>query len=337
MEYNATLKSIAKTLGISISTVSRALNDNPRIGLKTKESVKELAKKFNYYPNINAINLLKKQVSTIGIIVPTLREEFFSYVIAGAEKVARAKGIQLVVSQSHNSKKAEIEITQSYIKSRVDGVLTSVSAETNEYSHFSLLNKSGIHTVFFDRVPRNLPANKVRSEIDLATLKIMLYLYSKNFRRIALLNGPSNLQVSDERLNAYLEAIQNLKLSTSPDYIKSTDLSIEDTTQRMHELVSLTNKPEAIVCFNDYVALHCIKACQTYSLVPNKDIYFVSLTYIGITQFTSPKPLASIDLFPEEIGTKATELLIDSLEGKKQKNYTELFVKTELVINEEIK
>lgn len=331
MNHNSTLKTIAEKLGISISTVSRAINGNPRIGIKTREEVLRVAKTLNYSPNQQAINLLNKRTYTLGIIVPTLAEEFFSFIIAGAEQVARDHGFQLIVGQSQNSTETEKEIIESFIKSRVDGVMISVASRTNDYNHFIKLQQTGIEVVFYDRVPRNLPGNKVMSEIRQGTKNAIEFLHKRNISRIALLNGPSYFQISDERLNGYLETIQALKLKTSPNYIKSTDLSEETTKQKMGELLEMGSmKPEAVLCFNDYVSLYAIKACSENSIVPNREVHFVSLTYSNLTKHTNPRPLASIKLFPKTMGKEAANMLISSITHSEDVKYNEVFIKTEL-------
>jgi DNA-binding LacI/PurR family transcriptional regulator len=331
MKHNSTLKIIADNLGISISTVSRALHGNPRIGIKTRERVLSMAKSVNYSPNQQAINLLHKRTFTLGIIVPTLAEEFFAHIIAGAEQIARDHGFQLIIGQSQNDTETERAIVDSLIKSRVDGVMVTVASKTSEYNHLIKLQQTGIEVVFFDRIPRNLPGNKVISEIKQGTRIAMEFLHKRNISRIALLNGPNYFQVSDERLNAYLETIQDLKLKTSPSYIKSTDLSEETTKQKMEELLRMGDmKPEAVLCFNDYVSLYAIKSCIENSVVPNVDVQFVSLTYSNLTKHTNPRPVASIKMFPKTMGKEAASMLITSIENNQQLNYNEVSIKTEL-------
>lgn len=333
MKPASTLKIIAEKLGVSISTVSRALNGNTRIGLKTRDEVMRMAKTLNYYPNQQAINLLQKCTHTIGIIVPTLAEEFFSFIIAGAEKVARDNGFQLIIGQSHNCTEVEEEIVESFIKSRVDGVMISVASKTKEYNHFLKLQNRGIKVVFYDRIPRNLPGHKVISEIKRGTRESIEFLHKRNISKIALLNGPSYFQMSDERLNGYLESIFEFRLDTSPDYIKSTDLSEDSTRQRMAELINLgAQKPQAVLCFNDYVSLYAMQACSENSIVPNKEIHFVSLTYSKLTKYSNPRPMASVKMFPKTMGTQAATMLIESIENAEEQNYNEVFIKTELKV-----
>ncbi len=333
--HQATIKEIAQELGISISTVSRALQNNTRIGLRTRERVWEVAKRMHYVPNPAAILLKKNKTSTIGVVLPYLQEEFFSMAITGIEDVALEKGYNVVVSQSRDKFEREEKALKSFLSSRVDGVLASVAAETNNYSHFKELESYGTPLVFFDRVPRNLAANKVRCSITQGAFEAVEFLINKGVKKIALLNGPSTMEVSDERVNGYLMAIKKFKLQTSPSYLKSTNLSKEDTVEKMLELLALKEPPEAILTFNDYLALYAMQVCKQKGIVPNKDILFVSFANLPMTFYLDNPPLASVEQFAYNMGVKAAELLISIIENPSTEMppYQELVLETKLVVH----
>ncbi|MFN4085456.1 MAG: LacI family DNA-binding transcriptional regulator [Spirosomataceae bacterium] len=334
MKSQTTIKEIAQALQISISTVSRALQNNPRIGLKTRERVWEMAKKLHYIPNPAAMLLRKKQTMTIGVILPTLTEEFFSLAITGIEDVVMEKGYHVLVSQSRDSYEREKELVESFLRTRVDGVLVSVAGQTNHYAHFKKLEEYGIPTVFFDRVPRNLPAHKVRCNVEQGAKEAIQFLYDRGIRRIALLNGPSNLAVSDERLNGYLTALHNFNLFTSPRYIRSTNLSREDTWQQMEHFISLPEPPEAILCFNDYIALYAMQYGSHRGIRPNHDMAFISFANLPITQFMGNPPMASVEQFAYQMGSQAADLLCQCIDHPTPGNpYFEKIIETELVIH----
>lgn len=331
---NVTIKTIARELGVSISTVSRALKNNPRIGINTRRRVIKTAERLNYIPNPIALNLQRSRTNTLGLVVPTLEEEFFSHIVSGVERVASENGFHIIINQSKDCMVTEKEILQSYISAKVDGILISIAADTHDYSHFVKVQNLGIPLVFYDRVPRNFPANKVMSEVVNGAKDAITFLHHQNKRKIALLNGPSNLQVSDDRLNGYLEAIKSLGLDTSPQYIKTTNLSRQDTTLKMEELINMKeNRPDAVICFNDYVALHAIRACMEHSVVPNRDISFVSFANIGISEFIENKPLASVEQYPDRLGTESARLLLEDIETEENTKFREIFVETRLVIH----
>lgn len=331
---NITIKTIAQELGISISTVSRALKNNPRIGADTRQKVIQMAERVNYVPNPIALNLQRSRTNMLGLVVPTLEEEFFSHIVSGVERIASENGFHLIINQSRDSMQTEKEIIRAYISSKVDGIMVSVAADTSDYSHFVKVQSLGIPLVFYDRIPRNFPSHKVRSEILQGAIEAINFLFRQDKRKIALLNGPSNLQVSDERLNGYLEAVKTLGLSTSPQYIKTTDLSRQDTHLKMEEFIRMgEHRPDAVVCFNDYVALHAIKACIEHGVVPNRDISFVSFANIGIGEFIENKPLASVEQYPVKLGTESVRLLLEDIRTGGNTKFREIIVETSLVIH----
>ncbi|PAC31020.1 LacI family DNA-binding transcriptional regulator [Flectobacillus sp. BAB-3569] len=168
-----TIKHIAQALNISISTVSRALQNHPRIGLRTKEKVFEMAQRLNYVPNPAAILLKKNKTYTIGVVLPHLQEEFFSQAITAIEDVISAENYNVVVSQSRDKLERENRAIKSFISSRVDGVIASISAETTQYYQFRELEKYGIPIVFFDRAPKDVAVNKVRGNIADAAFEVI--------------------------------------------------------------------------------------------------------------------------------------------------------------------
>lgn len=331
----ATIKEIAKELNIAVSTVSRALQNNPRIGLRTRERVFDVAKKLNYVPNPAAILLKKNRTYTIGVLIPFLTEEFFSVAITAIEDIIVDKKYNVLVSQSRDKFDRESRALKSFLNSRVDGVIASVSGETNHYGHFKELENYGIPVVFFDRVPRNLSAHKIRSGVTEGAIEAIEFLVNKGVSKIALINGPSNLEASDERLNGYLTAIERFGLKISQSYVKSTDLSKENTLRKMAQLLDSESIPQAVLCFNDYVALHAMQACRQRGIVPNKDILFVSFANLPITGFMDNPPIASVEQFAYQMGETAANLLINLINQKEgeEVEYQEITIPTKLIVH----
>lgn len=325
MKEPVTIKTIASMLGVSTSTVSRALQGNTKIGLRTREKVMELAQSLNYVSNSAAQFLKKKSTYSVGVVVPNLHEEYFSLMISGIEDFLSVSGFQTIVAQSRDDMQREKRAVDHFLRARVDGLLISLAATTNEYDHFKKLEKYGIPIVFCDRTPKTFPSNKVKSIVEDGLKMCLTFLYDQGIRRIALLNGPANLASADERLNTYLQGMYELKLETSQRLIKSTDLTKEDTTEKVYELLDSENRPEAIIAFNDYVALDAMKACKNKGLIPNKDVIFVSFANLPITDYMDNPPIASVEQFPYEIGHKAASMLIDVLDS------TDLIYKEEKV------
>lgn len=329
-----TIKHIAQALNISISTVSRALQNHPRIGLRTKEKVFEMAQKLNYVPNPAAILLKKNKTYTIGVVLPHLQEEFFSQAITAIEDVISAENYNVVISQSRDKLERENRAIKSFISSRVDGVIASISAETTQYYQFRELEKYGIPIVFFDRAPKDVPVNKVRGNIADAAFEVIDFLAKKGIKKVAILNGPASLEISDERLMGYWGAMKKFNLPIIQNYIKSTDLSKDDTTKKMIELLNCEDLPEAVFCFNDYVALYAMQACKQKGLIPNKDIMFVSFANLPITTYLDNPPLASVEQFAYQMGEKAAQLLLKIIRAENEPLEPEdILVNTKLIVH----
>ena len=178
-----TIKEIAKRLNVSVSTVSRALSDHPRIGLRTKTRVQELAKELNYEPNSQAIFFKQKKTYVIGVILPFIREEFFSEAIRGIETLALEHDYTILLGQSFDDSEREKKVLEAFKKQRVDGVIISLSKQTNEYSHLQALDKYEIPVVYFDRVPPFKQVHKVYCDLRKGTVEMVNWLFNKGHRR----------------------------------------------------------------------------------------------------------------------------------------------------------
>ena len=194
MKYNqVTIKDIARELGISPSTVSRALKDHPDISPETKKAVNELADKLNYQPNIVALSLRQSKTNTIGVIIPEIVHFFFSTVISGIEDVAYSAGYNVIITQSNESLQREKTDIKALFNSRVDGMLISLSRETSNFEHIDSILAKGVPMVFFDRVYDTANASKVIVD-DLSGAKdATQHLIDQGCKRIAHLEGPPNL------------------------------------------------------------------------------------------------------------------------------------------------
>src|SRR6201995_1556444 len=208
MKYEAiTIKDIAKALGLSTSTVSRALRGSYEISAETKKLVPQSHKKPNYRPNPIALSLKEKRSRSIGIVVCEIANNFFSQVINGIESVAYKKGYYVIISQSHESVEREVANTQ-YLASRaVDGLLVSLSTETTDLSHLKKLHDKGLPIVFFDRINEEMPTHKVIANNFNGAYQATEHLLNSGFHRTAHLTISSHLSITKERLAGYKAAL----------------------------------------------------------------------------------------------------------------------------------
>ncbi len=312
----ATIKEIARRLNVSVSTVSRALHDHPSIGLRTKMQVQKLAAELNYEPNQAAISFKQGKTSTIGVILPNLGEEFFSTAINGIENIATENNYTVLIGQSHDDIEREKKIVDTMRRHRVDGLIVSLSKNTDTYEHFQQLEKYSIPVVFFDRVPNLEEAYTVSCNLKDSSVQLVDWLVNKGHKRIGFINGPDTMIPSEERLNGYLEALKKNKIAYNAAYLLKTDLSKEATFAATRQLIELEKTPTAIIAFNDYVALDAIKYSRSRGLKINKNIYFASYANLPMTSYLDEPPLISVEQFPYEQAERATGILIDLINKK---------------------
>ena len=332
----ATIKEIAKKLGVSPSTVSRGLHDHPSIGLTTRMRIKKVAEELNYEPNQTAIFLQKGKTYTIGVILPELSEAFFSSAISGIEDTANKKNYHVLMAQSHDDETKEKLLVEKMKSHRVDGLLVSISKSTSSFEHFNSLKKQNIPVVFFDRIPPTDNVHYVACNMETGTIEAVSYLLKKGHRAIGLINGPSTLLASNERKEGYIKAHARARLKYDPTCIVSCDLTEDGTKEAMGQLLSNKRKLTAIVTFNDYVSLYAIKYARNAGLIINKDIEFVSYANLPLINFMEHVPTASVEQFPYLQGQKATDILLDLLNQKndQQQAYYKVIIESQLIENE---
>lgn len=334
MKNNVSLKTIADLLGISISTVSRALNENDRIGLKTKEKVFMLANKLNYVPN-PGVNLLRTNKSMkIGLVLPYLKSDFFSEICITIEDFFEPLGYHVEVFQTRDNKMRQELGLDYFLKSKVDGLLVSLAMESDSYVGFKNLENHGIPVVFFDRVPRGLACHKVTSDIESGILSAMEFLYKKGIDRIALLNGPANLSTSDARLNGYLIGLKKYNFKSSPQLIKTSNLTKVDVFNSIKKLYEQEIRPEAIIVFNDLIAIYVNEAIRELGLVLFKNIKIISFFNLAFMTSFENTPIASIQQNPQLIALSTSSLLLRLIRDELAINdYQESVIETKFVVN----
>lgn len=325
-----TIKEIAKKLKVSISTVSRALNDHPRIGEGTKLRVQQLARELNYEPNAKAISFRERKTFVIGVILPYIREEFFSEAIDGIETAAMTHDYTILFGQSHDNPEREKNVVSAMKKQRVDGLIISLSKLTTNYDHLLALEKYNIPVVYFDRVPPFEKANKVYCNLYKSTIEMVSWLITKGHKKIALINGPEKLSSSKERLKGYMEGLSTRKIKIDMQLVESTDFSKESTCNAMQKLLKLKHPPTAIISFNDYVHMDAVQYAIHQNIRVNKDIVFVSYANLPITNYTAFPPKVSIEQYPYHQGERAMEIIMKVMNNKLEDKNTEAYYVEEL-------
>lgn len=331
---SVTIHDIARELKISASTVSRALNDNPRISQITKEKIKAIALKLGYQPNTIASNLRNRKTNTIGIVVPLINRHFFSTFISGVEEVAFSAGYNVTISQSNDLLEKEKKIVHSLFTNRVDGLIISLSMQTNEFEHFELFTSKNIPLVFFDRVAPEFETNKIVVDDFAVGYTATQHLIDQGYRRIAHLAGPTVLNTYHDRMEGYMEALRKNNFPVIEELIIYNRLTRVDGQDAIKHLLNLTNPPDAIFCGNDTSALSMIVYLKKTGVRIPEDFGIIGFSNEPFSEVVTPS-ISTLKQPAFEMGIKAAELLIREIEDKGQvQHYQTITMPTELIIRE---
>jgi DNA-binding LacI/PurR family transcriptional regulator len=312
-----TLKDIAKKLGVSVSTVSRALKDHPDVSRQTKKAVLDLAKKLDYEPNLLALNLLKKQSNLIGVIIPKLSYHLYAMVISGIEEVVEKKGFHLIICQTNESYEKEVAILKEFNAIRPAGYLISLASGTSDFKHLKQIQRKQIPLVLFNRDTEEINCSKVIIDNRKAAFKAVNHLFEQGYLRIAFLGGPSNVQISRRRIDGYRQAIERLGLYQNPAYIQHANFTRKDAAEKTKLLLSLNPRPDAIIAFSDQLAISAIRTIKQFEYYIPNDIAIMGFNNEPGNELMEPS-LTSIDQPTFEMGQKAAQMLLDQIEGKDQ-------------------
>jgi LacI family transcriptional regulator len=327
---HVSLKDLAKEIGVSISTVSRALNNHPDISPEVTQKIKKLAKEMNYSPNPLAMGLLKQATKMIGVIVPDLVTHFYSSIISGIEEIAEQNGYYILIASSNESLKKEINAVENLLKTRVEGLIVCLSQETKTYGHFDRLTNNNIPLVFFDRVCRTNEVPSVIVDNVEAAKKITQHFYKNGFRRIAYIAGPDHLNISQERTNGYLKGLKSCDLQFKPEFLEKCNMSTKEAMNATARLLDLPERPDAIFGINDTVVFAAMKEIKRRGLRIPEDIALVGFTDEFHSTVVDP-PLTSVTHPTFEMGQAAARLFFKQIENQ-EINPEQIVLKTKLVI-----
>lgn len=307
------INDIARALGISPSTVSRALKDHPDISTETKKQVQAYAEKVNYRPNALALSLKRQRSNTLGLIIPEIVHHFFSSVISGIESVAYAKGYRVIICQSNEDYKREVMNAQALLDNRVDGVLASVSKTSTDWGHFKDLIDSGIPIVFFDRVCEEVETDRVVSDDLEASHLATSHLFSCGRRKIMHLASPEHLPIGKLRREGYLRAHAENGIDTKPEYIINCDTR-EEVLLKREQILALAPEIDGIFTVNDFTAIAVIQLLQENGYRIPDDISVAGFGNDPIASIVTPS-LTTVEQKGFEMGQQAVEILIRRLEN----------------------
>lgn len=328
------MKDIARELGISVATVSRAMNNSPSISKERREEVQAYARKYNFTPNAIAKDLRNtkiKPTKLIGLILPEIVHYYFASVLDGVEAEARKRGYRVLVGQSHESFEREVELCQSFFQARVCGIIVSLAKDTKEYSHFRALQEQGLPLVFYDRICHGINASRVVVDDYQGVFNAVTHLISTGCKRIAFFGSPMHLEISKNRYNGYKDALLRAGLSVDEDIVCICD-NQSDAEKVTPGLLISDHRPDAFFAINDDTAIGILRAVKRSGLRVPEDVAICGFSD-GFRAKASDPQLTTVNQRGQEVGKEAVDILISEVEGTLPiDKVNKRIVKTQLVV-----
>ena len=311
-----TMKDIAKALGVSVATVSRALQDSPRISEERRNAIKKYAREHHFNPNFMAGSLRKSRVQPlriIGVILPQFTHYYFSSILSGIEEEAARRGYRVIVAQSNEKYEQEVEICRSFASYNLCGVIVSQAKDTKDYEHFRRLQELGIPMVFYDRICTALDASRVVVDDYMGAFNAVNYLIATGCRRIAFYGSSMRLEISKNRYNGYKDAILKAGLKVNPDFVIECDnrAAAEDMTPRILEREVI---PDGFFAVNDDTAIGIMYTAKRMGYRVPQDISICGFTN-GQRAIACDPMLTTVEQRGVKVGQESVDILIDQVEG----------------------
>lgn len=312
MAKRATVYDIAKELNVTVSTVSRALNNVSTISESTRKAVLETAKRLNYRPNKIASSLTSGKTYTIGVLIPNTQVQFFASVIHALETSLKSFGYSILLYQTNESLASEKNGITTLLEAQVDGIVASMSLETQDISHFKKVQDEGKPLIIFDRTHDDLQCPMVKIDDKYAGYIATKHLLDNGYRKIAYITTRYNIKIFRERFEGYVSALNETNILLTPSYTISGELNVEGGYRGTHELLKLRERPDAIIGGDDYVALGIIKALHDKNITP-PEIGVIGFANQNFSEHIIPS-LSTIDQQAIKMGKECASMFLKIIE-----------------------
>lgn len=307
-----TLKQVAKLAGVSINTVSRALNNKPDISEETKRLVLKAASDLNYVPNLLAQGLRGKFARSIGVVVADIANPFFAEVIQGIEEVAFERGFAITVGNSDENPDKETVLVRTFANQHVAGILLTPCQKNDE--SIRLLLGMKIPFVLIARRFELLSTNAVLNDDYSGAYQAVHHLLNAGRRRILFLNGPGPMWSATQRLQGYRSVIEAHGLSVADDLIRTCEPTMHGAFEAMTRIITEGIPMDAVFTFNDYMALGVMKALRNAGIRIPQDVAVMGYDGIDIGEMFEPT-LSTVSIAKRRLGQEATGILLDMIES----------------------
>lgn len=336
MEDNSrlTINDIAKQLNLSKSTVSRALRDSYDVSRETKTRVLELAGRLNFEPNVIARSLREHKSYNIGVIIPSFQIPFYSVAVGGIHSVLTSAGYNVMTSQTNETYESEVVSINSFLKSRVDGIIISFSSATDRFGHIRKVVEKGLPVVQFNRVTHEVDLPGVSIDDYKGAFDAVEYLIKRGCRKTVFISGPELPLLSRQRKQGYIDCIKAHGFHYREEWVFESDFSVESGIRAAEKILKLPEMPDSIFCVCDSVAIGAMKTLKKKGIRIPEDISVMGFTNDTFSGIVEPA-LTTISQPVQEIGERAAELLLLQLNRKLTKwDSRKIILKTSLIVRE---
>ncbi|SHJ84218.1 transcriptional regulator, LacI family [Maribacter aquivivus] len=332
MSKKATIYDIAKELKITAATVSRALNNNPKISEKTRDLVLATAEKLNYKQNRLAVALKSGKSNNVGVVVPFINKNFFASVIRGIEEELYPKGFHVIISQTHEENDREKKIIQNLINAQVDGILVSTSFTNENKNQLHQVLKKSSPFIFFDRVLHFDDISTVTIDDYQGGFDATEHLINQGCKRIAHFNVNQNIELYNNRFKGYKDALSKHGVAYNSDYVITLKSDMEAGKEAAEKLMNLPVPPDAIFSSTDNGLLGAVKYLQSIAVKIPEDFCVVGFSNEPFTQFLEPS-ISSVDQSPVEMGKMAAKVFLEQIESNQDvKIHKDVVLPAKLII-----
>lgn len=314
LKKRVTLNDLALELNMTPATVSRALNNHPEISAKTKEIVKEAAKRLDYNRNNIASSLRSGKTHVIGVLIPTAEHSFFGSVVHGISNIASQQGYDVLIYQSNESYEYEVKGLKAFISARVDGIIASLAKETIDYSHYKNVKNKNIPMVLFDRVNDDLGIPSVVIDDYKGAFLATEHLIKQGYKRIAHISGPQHIKTFNDRLKGYMGALQANNVELDSNLICPGNISLEAGKAGIRALLSLNAPADAAFAVEDTTALGALKELKEHGIKVPEEFGLFGFCNDLVGEHTTPG-LSSIDQQTVLMGQESFKLLFSIIEN----------------------
>lgn len=307
-----TMRDIAIRLNITASTVSRALNNHPKISNFTKQAVLKMARELNYQPHHIAAALRNGKSGFIGVVIPTADRAFFASIVRGAEEIANNLGYKVIVCQSYDEYEKEVQTLDALFSARVDGIIASIGKNTIDFSHFRRAVERRVPLLLFDRPTEELEVSQVTIDDHLGAYQVVEHLIKQGCKRIGHFTSFQKTSVFKERLRGYQDALRDYGIPYEEEMVVESDLQLVDGRKSMEKLLSRNQIPDAIFSSSDYGAMGAMQVLKERKIKIPTEVALAGFSNDPFTAFTDP-PLTTVDQLSKTMGNIVARLFFEEL------------------------